>query len=124
MKDLRVVSEGRRCAMKLLFTALLIVTATPMTVSAEAPSIDGSAAAIRQVVSGKTCIGNGVLKFGESAFGSAGIYERVGLAKGTYSVGYGTILIRRNGSLHGHVTAVSVPDHILYMSNGTYRCQE
>ena len=60
--------------------------------------------------------------FGESAPGSAGMFERKGRPRGTYTVGYGTILIRRGQELHGHVTSVSVPNQVLYMSTGTFRC--
>lgn len=82
----------------------------------------GSAEAIRAVVSGKTCVGTDVLTFGTSAQGAAGTYDRHGRPKATYSIGYGTILVRRDGSVHGHVASVSVPEHRLYLSASTYRC--
>ena len=105
---------------------LVAATAVPAGLSAQEKTVVGSAAAIRTVVSGKVCIGQeqDVLIFGKSVPGSAGTFERKGRRKGSYSVGYGTILIRRDQDLHGHVTSVSVPDHMLYMSTGTYRCEE
>lgn len=102
-----------------LVTALL----TPTVLSAQEVPVDGSAAAIRKVVSGKTCRGEDVLIFGEGSMpGSAGTFERQGQPKATYNVGYGTILIRRGQKLHGHVTSVSVLDNTLHLSAGTYRC--
>lgn len=38
-------------------------------------------------------------------------------------IGYGTIVIQRGQTLHGHVTSVSVPTHKLYMSTETYQCE-
>lgn len=103
---------------------LVAATAAPAVLSAQEETVDGSAAAIRTVVSGKTCTGEDILIFGKSAPGSAGTFERKGRSNASYSVGYGTILIRRGQDLHGHVTSVSVPDHVLYMSTNTYRCSE
>lgn len=105
---------------------LVAATATPASLPAQEKAVDGSAAAIRGVISGQTCHGTGedILIFGESGPGLPGTFERKGLPRGTYSTGYGTILIRRGQDLHGHVTSVSVPDHVLYMSTGTYRCGE
>jgi hypothetical protein len=102
----------------------LFIAATAMSTALAAPerTVDGSIAAIRQVVSGETCTGDEVLIFGESGPGSAGTFERKGRPSGAYAVGYGTIMIRRGQELHGHVTSVSVADHVLYMSTGTYRC--
>jgi hypothetical protein len=99
-------------------------TAGPTVVSAQDVNFDGSAAAIRKVVAGKTCFGQDVLAFGESGAGSAGTFKRVGRPDGTYDVGYGTILIHRGRDLHGHVTSVSVPNRVLYMSTSTYQCEK
>ncbi|MEH2611099.1 hypothetical protein [Bradyrhizobium sp. AZCC 1693] len=104
----------------ILFAA---ATAAPAVLFAQ-ETVDGSAAAIRAVVSGKTCTGDDILIFGKSVTGSAGTFERKGRPNGSYSVGYGTILIRRGQDLHGHVTSVSVRDRVLHMSAGTYRCLE
>lgn len=103
---------------------LVAATAAPAVLFAQEGAVDGSAAAIRTVVSGKICTGQDVLVFGMSVPGSAGTFERKGRRSGSYSIGYGTILIRRAQDLHGHVTSVSVPNHMLYMSTGTYRCSE
>jgi hypothetical protein len=100
----------------------IVIVLAAATVSAQESSIDGSAAGIRNVVSGRTCLGDDVLTFGESARGSAGTFERSGRPAGSYNVGYGTILIRRGQDLHGHVTSVSPVDHVLYLSASTYRC--
>src|SRR5690606_30239777 len=105
--------------------ALLLTFAAAATMSAivaAQETVDGSPAAIRMVVSGKTCSGGDILTFGESAPGSTGTFERAGRPTGTYSVGYGTILIHRDQDLHGHVTSVSPQDGVLYMSTGVYRC--
>jgi hypothetical protein len=94
------------------------------TIGTAQETIDGSPAAIRMVVSGKVCSGDDVLTFGESAPGTAGTFERTGRPVGSYSVGYGTILIhRRDQDLHGHVTSVSPQDGVLYMSTSVYRCR-
>ena len=107
-----------------IFSLAAAVTARPTVVSAQAVSFDGSAAAIRKVVAGKTCVGQDVLTFGESGPGSAGTFKRVGRPDGTYDIGYGTILIHRGRDLHGHVTSVSVPDRMLYMSTSSYQCEK
>ena len=57
------------------------------------PNFDGSAAAIRKAVAGKTCVGQDVLTFGESGPGSPGTFKRIGRLTGTYEIGYDTILI-------------------------------
>lgn len=108
-----------------MFCMILLATAatTSVAVSAENPTFDASASAIRDVVSGKTCIGKDVLTFGENITGAAGMFQRVGHPIGTYNIGHGTILIRRNEELHGHVTSVSVAGRMLYLSTGTYRCE-
>ena len=99
--------------MRKLYMVLLgaaTITAPALGAAPES-TVTGSAATIRSVVSGKTCVGEDTLTF-----------ERSGRATGTYSIGYGTVLIRRGKDLHGHVTSVSAQDHLLYMSTGTYRC--
>lgn len=103
---------------------LIAVTAAPAALAAPEETVDGSATAIRKVVSGETCTGDDVLIFGKSGPGSAGTFERKGRPNGIYTIGYGTILIRRGQDLHGHVTSVSVSEHVLHMSTGTYRCGE
>lgn len=107
-------------ALTVVVTASAI--ATP-AIAAEPDIISGCAAAIRDVVSGKTCVGADVLKFGKALAGSFATFERIGRRKGTYTVGYGTILIQRGHSLHGHVTSVSETAHKLYMSKETYQCE-
>jgi hypothetical protein len=121
MQTYGVVSE-REVVMKISIALIAGTIAVPAIAFAGDITTEPSAAAIREVVSGKTCVGNDVLIFGESSPGFGGTYERVGRPTGNYSVGYGTILIRRGHDLHGHVTSVSVPDHMLYMSTETYRC--
>lgn len=96
--------------------------AAPTATPAQNAMVDGSAAAIREVVSGKTCVGDGVLTFGEAGPGSDGTFRRTGRPDGTYAIGYGTILVRRGQDLHGHVTSVSVPDRVLHIGADTYRC--
>lgn len=100
-----------------------VVLSTSSIASAQELAIDGSAAAIREIVSGKTCVGKDVLAFGESAAGSSGTFKRAGRPDGRYAIGYGTILVRRGEDLHGHVTSVSVVDHKLYVSTETYQCE-
>lgn len=101
---------------------LTAATAASGIVHAQEPAVDGSAQAIRKVISGKTCRGVDVVTFGESAAGLAGTFKRVGRPAGSYSVGYGTILIRREQDVHGHVASVSPHDRMLYLSTGTYHC--
>jgi len=107
-------------------TSAIVALAATMTVSviasAQQTIYDGSEVAIRAVISGHTCIGRDILKFGAITPGAAGRFERAGSPIADYTVGYGTILIRRGGELHGHVTSVSVRDHMLYMSADRYQC--
>jgi hypothetical protein len=107
-------------------TSTIGVLAAAMTVSAIASAqqtiYDGSEVAIREIVSGHTCKGKDILKFGAITPGAAGRFERAGSPIAVYTVGYGTILIRRGGELHGHVTSVSVHDHMLYLSADRYQC--
>ena len=98
-----------------------ILSASAIT-SAQELAVDGSTAAIREVVSGKICTGADTLKFGESTAGASGTFARLGRPEGRYAIGYGTILIRRGEDLHGHVTSVSVSDGRLYVSTETYQC--
>lgn len=117
-----VVSEQVAAMRKICALALAAATGAPAALLAQEAPIDGSAIVIRQVVSGKTCLGDDVLTFGVSAPGSPGTFERAGEPAGTYSIGYGTILIRRDQDLHGHLASVSPLDRVLYLSTGTYRC--
>jgi hypothetical protein len=66
-------------------------------------SFDGSAASMRMVVSGNTCVGDDTLRFGRSVAGSPGTF-------------------RRGHDLHGHLAAVSVSNRALHLSTSTYRC--
>lgn len=104
----------------------VVALAATMTVSAIASAqqtiYTGSEVAIREIVSGHICKGKDVLRFGAITPGESGRFERTGRPIADYTVGYGTILIRRGGKLHGHVTAVSVHDHMLYMSGDPYQC--
>lgn len=108
--------------MPCMILVVAITMSTPAIAFAQEISTDGSAAAIRKVVSGKTCVGEDTLNFGESVVGAPAKFERSGRPEGAYAVGYGTILIRRDQDLHGHLASVSVPNGTLYMSAGTYRC--
>jgi hypothetical protein len=109
--------------MRPLWMIALAVIAVSPPVFAQDVATQGSAAAIRKVVSGKTCVGEDVLKFGQSAPGLPGIFNRIGQPEGKYAIGYGTILILRSHKLHGHVASVSVGDHKLYMSTEMYQCE-
>jgi hypothetical protein len=100
----------------------LAAAATLATMVSAQEAIDGSAPAIRKVIAGQKCFGKDTLKFGGSAPGVPGVFERDGRPAATYSVGYGTILIRRGDDVHGHVASVSPRDGTLYLSAGTYRC--
>jgi hypothetical protein len=71
------------------------VAAAVSVIAAQERIIDGSAMAIRAVVSGRTCVGTDVLNFGQSAPGASASFERVGRPAGTYAIGHGTIMIRR-----------------------------
>lgn len=101
--------------------ALTLFT-NPDALLAQNTGSEASSTAIHEVVSGKKCVGDDFLIFGESDSGASGSYERVGRAPGAYQIGYGTILIVRGRELHSHVATVSVPDHMLYMSTEKYRC--
>ena len=105
-----------------LLSALALFPVSTLPI-ADDPGSEGSSAAIRQVIAGKTCLGDDVLIFGESTVGRIGRYERVGRSPGTYQIGYGTILILRGKDLHSHVATVSVADHLLFMSTDKYHCE-
>ena len=92
------------------------------TLWAQNAPFEASAAAIHEVISGKTCVGDDLLVFGQRSSKASGSYERVGRPPGAYQVGYGTILILRGRELHSHVATVSLEDHMLYMSTSKYRC--
>jgi hypothetical protein len=109
--------------MKPLWTIVLAAVVFSPPMHGHGEIVQGSAEAIREVVSGKVCVGDDVLKFGRSAPGASGTFNRVGRPIGTYEIGYGTIQILRGQELHGHVASVSVRDHMLYMSTTTYRCE-
>ena len=104
----------------LILSAIIVTNAGVL--SAQNALFEASATAIHEVVSGKTCVGDDLLIFGERDTRTSGKYERVGRAPGAYQIGYGTILILRDQELHSHVATVSQPDHMLYMSTGKYRC--
>ena len=109
--------------MKPLWTVVLAAVVFSPPIYGQGETIQGSADAIRAVVSGKVCVGDDVLKFGRIAPGAPATFNRVGRPIGTYEIGYGTIQILRGHKLHGHVASVSVRDHMLYMSTTTYRCE-
>jgi hypothetical protein len=94
----------------------------PAVYAADDTGSQAASAAIREVVAGKTCIGDDVLIFGKSLVGTTGTYERVGRPPGRYRIGDGTILILRGKDLHSHIATVSIPDHMLYMSTSKYLC--
>jgi hypothetical protein len=103
---------------------LAVATVAPAALSAGERLIDGSSAAIRTVVSGRTCTGTDAITFGRSEVGAAATFERKGRPIGSYSLGYGTILIRRGQDVHGHIASVNVAESILYLSADSYRCSE
>lgn len=86
--------------------------------------IRADAAEIRRAVSGKTCFGpNGsVLSFGDSTPDSPGTFTRVGLAPGTYQIGYGTLLVKRGKDLHSHVVVVSLQGGQFHLGGQVYQC--
>lgn len=107
-------------AVPLIFVAAIFTNAAVL--SARHAPFEASAAAIQEVISGKTCVGDDLLIFGERDSRTNGKYERVGQPPGAYQIGYGTILIARGRELHSHVATVSVGDRMLYMSAGKYKC--
>jgi hypothetical protein len=98
------------------------IAMTPGALSAQNIAFEASSTAIHNVISGKKCVGDDLLKFGASELGETGSYERIGRPPGDYQIGYGTILIRRGKDLHSHVATVSTQDHMLYLSTGKYHC--
>lgn len=113
--------------MRKLNWALLIGAALASApTGAEVPT-DASASTIRALISGRSCSnGTAHLKFGPSAPGVPGEFERTGLQRGSYAIGYGTVLIKRGGSIHSHVVTVSASeaaDPILYFSAERFRCR-
>lgn len=104
----------------LIFAATILTDAGALGTQ-NAP-FEASAAAIHKVISGKTCVGDDLLIFGQRNSKASGSYFRVGRPPGIYQIGYGTILILRGKELHSHVATVSLEDHILYMSTSKYRC--
>lgn len=107
-------------AVPLIFVAAFFSPAS--TLPAQKAPFEASAAAIHEVISGKTCVGDDLLIFGERDPKTSGSYERIGRPPGAYQIGYGTILILRGRDLHSHVATVSLEDHMLYMSTNKYRC--
>lgn len=125
MRTLWVVSEITEVVMKAFTATVALAAAMIASVTASATQhhhIEGSAAAIRSVITGKVCLGKDSLTFGENIQGLGGTFERSGRPVGTYSVGYGTILVRRGQELHGHVVSVSPENHMLYFSTETSQC--
>lgn len=111
----------RRC---LLVLASVAVVTTPT--NAEVRS-EAKASVLRDMVSGKTCVNtSGSVKFGPSAPGVPGTFERSGRPTATYAVGNGTLLIERDGLLHSHVMLVSDPgtaDAVLLFNGERFRCR-
>ena len=103
-----------------IFAAAILTL--PVDLPAQKAPFEASAKAIHEVISGKKCVGDDLLIFGERDPKTSGSYERVGQPRGAYQIGYGTILILRGGRLHSHVATVSLEDHMLYMSADKYRC--
>jgi hypothetical protein len=87
MKTLGFVSE-EGFVMRPPSIVSLAVTLVSLPAFAQNVATQGSAEAIREVVSGKTCVGDDILKFGQSAPGSPGKFDRVGQPEGTYTIGY------------------------------------
>jgi hypothetical protein len=87
---------------------------------------EAKASVIRDTVAGKMCANSsGLVKFGRSAPGSPGSFERKGRSPATYAIGNGTLLIRREGALHSHLALVSdphTPDALLYFGGEKFRC--
>jgi len=110
------------CAKSFFLIPTAVIAGFSQAASAQSVQFEASAAAIDEVISGKTCVGGDVLKFGEHSAKTSGHYERIGRPPGRYETGYGTILIKRGNDLHSHVATVSVKDHILYMSVDKYLC--
>ena len=103
-----------------IFAAAILTL--PVDLPAQNVPFEASARAIHEVISGKKCVGDDLLIFGERDPKTSGSYERVGQPPGEYQIGFGTILILRDGRLHSHVATVSLEDHMLYMSADKYRC--
>ena len=108
--------------MRLLLTIALAAIAVSPPVFAQNSATQGATAAIRKVVSGKTCVGDDVLAFGQSTSGAPGTFDGLGHPEAMYAIGYGTILVLHRHHAHGYVASVSVSDHKLYLSTETYRC--
>ena len=106
-----------------LFIACLVMASVPT--NAEVRS-EAKAAVIREMVAGKTCVNDtGFVKFGPSAPGSPGVFERSGRTAGTYAIGDGTLLIKRSGTLHSHVALIAdpgTPDALLYFGGEKFHC--
>jgi len=106
----------------LLAGAVLATAPTNAEVRSEA-----KASVLHNTISGKTCVNSvGFVKFGPSAPGSRGTFERNGRRPGTYAIGNGTLLIERQGLLHSHVMLVSAPetaDPVLLFNGERFRCQ-
>lgn len=107
-----------------LVAALAVAAAVPGFASHRSDiGIAGDAAEIRKIISDKECVsGAEVLRFGKSMPGSPGTFERAGRAPATYQLGYATLLVNRDGQLHGHVIVVSPQMRTLHLGGVAYRC--
>ena len=108
--------------MRRISIALVVAMNPPIAVSAGHTGFDASSEAIKMVISGKTCVGPDTLRFGTIDADNSGTFKRDGQRSAEYHVGEGTIMVLRDGALHGYVTSVSVPNRMLYMGLGQYQC--
>lgn len=106
-----------------LFAAAFALASVPA--NAEVPA-EAKASAIRDMIAGKVCVSEtSHVRFGASAPGSSGTFERKGRLPGKYAVGSGTVLIERGETLHSHVAIVSnpgTPEAILHFNGERFRC--
>ena len=115
---------NREARMRGISTTVFVATMFSVSAVASAghTGFNASSEAIKAVISGKTCVGSNTLRFGTANPDNSGRFERTGQRPAEYHVGEGTIMILRNGALHGHVTSVSVRNRMLYMGLGRYQC--
>lgn len=112
--------------MKLLVVACVLITVMPSAAKHLSEfGVVADAMEIRRAVSGKTCLGpsGSILNFGNSTPQSPGTFTRVGRDPGTYQVGYGALVVDRDGKLHSHVVSVSIHGSELYLGSERYRCE-